>query len=118
MAAIPSDYSLMIPLANKLNAVAITISVATNAMTTAMISKRILSVSGNVRKLVDNYSQRYTNVVTILVESAAPCATLGVLISIPLFMNTAVDWITGVFLPWSSLMVSFLSIKLEVASTL
>lgn len=77
-----------------LNAAAITLDTAVNIMITIMISIKILSVyqirsTGKSTGLTLTLARKSTNVVAILVESAAPSAVLGTLASIGLFMDAS-----------------------------
>jgi hypothetical protein len=64
-------------------------------MITAMISFKILSVSRMLKKSTTTHSvmepahaRTYTNIVVILVESAAPCAILGIITCVGWFTST------------------------------
>jgi hypothetical protein len=104
-----------------LNAAAITLDTVLNLMVTGMISFKILSVSRSLNKSVDSiasYTRTYTNVVTILVESAAPCAILGILTCIGWFLGTDTTSNFGfssntITLIWSMSLVSYLSCILK-----
>jgi hypothetical protein len=100
----------------KLNGASVALNTAVNVVITAMISIKILSVSRSLRNCVHSttsHARTYTNIVTILVESAAPCAILGVLTCIGWFIN--VDTVSAfglsneaVELAWSMSIVSFI----------
>jgi hypothetical protein len=74
---------------NKLNAAGIALDTIANVYITAMISIRILDVARNLRKSTESQAtetRTYTNVVAILIESAAPCAILGIMTCVIQFM--------------------------------
>ena len=78
---------------------------ATNVMVTAMISTKILSVYYRMRKVVEYETIKlYTNIVTILIESAAPPAVFGVLSS-ALMLSPSIEWQEAVFLMWTAMVV-------------
>jgi hypothetical protein len=69
----------------KINVSAIVLDTAVNVMVTAMISMRILSIYWMTNKGVNPvqaHVKRYINVVAMLVESAAPCTILGILVCV------------------------------------
>jgi hypothetical protein len=110
MVTIPAADDISVALSDRLSAMGIALTTLTNIMVTAMISFKILSMNRRVKDHVEIYETRkYTTVVAILVESAAPCAILGIFISI-IFPLTTTPWFTAVFLVWSMTVVSHLSV--------
>jgi hypothetical protein len=74
----------------KLNISAIVLDTAVNVMITTMISIRILSIYRMTDKdtiPIQLYARKHLNVVAMLVESAAPCAILGILFCVGQFMD-------------------------------
>jgi hypothetical protein len=92
----------------------------TNVTATAVISFRILTVFYSVRKSVDPERARtYTSVVAILVESAAPCAILGIIYIIVLTQTKGGPVIlvleNVVFPTWAMSLVSWFIFDLQKA---
>lgn len=82
-----SRYSILI--IDRLNAAGVVLNTFVNVMITAMISIKIYSISRMLSKSIGStptHARAYTNIVAILVESAAPCAILGILTSAACFM--------------------------------
>lgn len=104
MATIPLGLGQRVrtSLEDRVDAAGIVLAVITNVMVTAMISTKILSMYYRIRDYVEYETTRpYTNVVTILVESAAPSAVLGVLSTI-LMLRQSIMWYMSVLLVWST----------------
>jgi hypothetical protein len=83
------SWNLLIKM-NNLNASAIVLDTAVNVMITAMISIRIISIYRMTHKdasSIQVHAKKYINVVAMLVESAAPCAILGILVCVNGFMT-------------------------------
>jgi hypothetical protein len=80
---------------NSLDASAVVLATAADVMVTTMISMRILSIyrMTNVKdiKSIQVHAGKYMNVVAMLVESAAPCAILGILVCVEEFMSNRSD---------------------------
>jgi hypothetical protein len=78
---------------NRINASSIVLATAADVMVTTMISIRILSIyrmtNAKDFSLIQIHANKYINVVTILVESAAPCAILGILFCVQEFMDAS-----------------------------
>lgn len=82
-----------------------------------MISFKIMSVSRLLSKSINSasaYSKIYKNVVAILLESAAPCAVLGILTCIEFFVPTSnpttaafVSSSNAIILTWGMSLVLF-----------
>lgn len=105
-------YSNPHPFLADINAAAIALTTAVNVILTAMISIKILFVARSLRKdtnLQTSQARMYTNVVTILVESAAPCAILGVLTCASMFTTNEYVYLSelGIFLTWSMSIMLF-----------
>jgi hypothetical protein len=64
---------------NNLNVSAIVLDTAVNVMITAMISIRIISIYRMTNNSIQVHAKKYLNIVAMLVESAAPCAILGII---------------------------------------
>lgn len=95
---------------SNIDSAGIAIATFTNVTTTAIISFRILIIFYSVRKFVDPRSARsYTGVVAIFVESAAPCAILGIISSIPSSLSLAQPdiWGYSLFPIWSMSLALF-----------
>jgi hypothetical protein len=86
------------------------LTTATNVLVTTMISWRILSVFYRVRKYIDPVKkQKYLGFVAIFIESAAPNAILGVLVSgVNTYSaaNTQLPWTFAAYMAWSLVIVS------------
>jgi hypothetical protein len=100
--------------AEDLNLSGIVLDTAVNVMITAMISMRIFSVYRMISKdfnPIQAHAKKYINLVTMLVESAAPCAILGI-ISIVSFIDIGpaalffVLWGPAISQIWSASIVS------------
>lgn len=90
----------------KITSAGIVLNTTTNIMVTVMISYKILSVLYRVRRTAEvdpQLTRTYTNIVAILVESAAPCAILGILASVlelTFSYGKVGYWMEAVFMIW------------------
>jgi hypothetical protein len=78
---------------NNLDASAVVLTTAVDVMVTTMISMRIFSIykMTNFKDVSSTqvHASKYMNVVAMLVESAAPCAILGILVCVEAFINNS-----------------------------
>jgi hypothetical protein len=94
-------------LVDRVDAAGVILTVITNVMVTAMISTKLLTMYFNIRKYVTFETTRpYTNIISILVESAAPSAILGVFWTV-LVLRQSIEWYMSVFLVWSTVIVRY-----------
>lgn len=81
------------------------ITIGLNIVVTALISFRLLRLSRAISRVLGGDSSRiYTNLVTILVESAAPYSIIGIVFLIPYGMGS--DTFIGFGQVWAKLTVS------------
>jgi energy-converting hydrogenase Eha subunit H len=101
----------------RINSVGVALSAFTNITTTAIISFRILTASYHLKKSTHpQLTKIYTKAVIVLVESAAPCAILGIVSAFPIpsaLLNPYV-WEYTLFPIWSMSLVSLCVITSSV----
>lgn len=105
LATVPIGLSTNSRLDGQITAASIALTTAVNIMVTIMISCKILSKR---RKSTHSENKRlYTNFVAILIESAAPCATLGVIEVAISLVDSFVTVNLTIFLVWSASIALF-----------
>jgi hypothetical protein len=114
----PAELKSKVALLNKLQSAGVSLATFTNVAATTVISFRILTVFYSVRNSIDRQrAKTYTGVVAILVESAAPCAILGIVYAVCLPQPSSnIDvWNDGLFFIWSASLVSLVFLEITDA---